>query len=204
MQRQLSQLQRHMRRQSRDEQLCGLTPRAQLVCLAIYILSGFQMEVAEAFVQDARKRRKRILSEGAMTENIPTKIRTWFRECPLERLYQLQVPETECSRDQILHQEAVKYISKFHTAKWIADQNYKHSLAPTYDALVNKYREELAKHGSGHVADRLVLSTDGRVGAAGRTARAWCGRFCAQFAVARKRLAVGSEMPAAEFEEKAV
>lgn len=117
---------------------------------------------------------------------------------------QLQVPETECSRDQILHQEAVKYISKFHTAKWIADQNYKHSLAPTYDALVNKYREELAKHGSGHVADRLVLSTDGRVGAAGRTARAWCGRFCAQFAVARKRLAVGSEMPAAEFEEKAV
>lgn len=203
MERQLAQLQREARRRKQDERLCGLTPRAQLVCLAIYILSGFDLEVAAAFVYDARKNRKRGLAAEILEADVPSQIRAWFLECSLERLYQLQIPRPDCLQDQSVHEEAIKYISKFCTAAWVADQNYKHGLAPTYDALVQKYHSELGKRECGHIGDRILHSADGQAGFAGRTARAWCNRFCKQFGLARKRLNAGSEVPPAELEEKA-
>lgn len=203
MERELAQLQREARRCRQDERLCGLTARAQLVCLAIYILSGFDLQVAAAFVHDARKNRKRGLAPEVFEADVPSQIRAWFRECPLERLYQLQIPRPDCLQDESVHEEAVKYISKCSTAAWVADQNYNHGLAPTYDALVQKYHSELGKHDCGHIGDRVLHSADGRAGLAGRAARAWCNRFCKQFALARRRLSAGSEVTAAELEEKA-
>ena len=202
MEREPLQLQREARRQAKDEQLCGLTPRAQQVCLAIYILSGFELDAAEAFVHESRKCRKRLLSDEALASDIQQKIQDWFRNFPFERLCELQMPSTDCIKDQLIHQEAVKFVGKWQAAGWIAEQNYKLILAPTYDALVHKYHEVLEKHGCGHMAARL-LSVDGKSGAAGRAARAWCGRFCKQFAFSRKHLGIGSEMPAAELEDKA-
>ena len=206
IERRLLQLQREARRQSKDQELCGVTPRSQLVCLAIYILSGFNMAAAEAFIHDARARRKRRLTEEVLAADIPSMVRQWFRDFPLERLYALQQPDEDSIPDQGVHAEASKYIAKFETAAWVADQNYERGVAPTYDALVFKYNEELQKRDLGHLSERLRWSAeggDGRPGVAGRAARAWCGRFCKQFAFSRRRLGVGSEMPPTELEEKA-
>ena len=138
MERELLQLQREARRQAKDEQLCGLTPRAQQVCLAIYILSGFELDAAEAFVHESRKCWKRLLSDQALASDIQQKIQDWFRNFPFERLCELQMPSTDCIKDQLIHQEAVKFVGKWQAAGWIAEQNYKHSLAPTWSTNTMK------------------------------------------------------------------
>ena len=205
VEKQLLHLQREARRQSKDQELCGLTPRSQLVCLAVYILSGFRLDVAEAFVRDSRKCRKRALPEEALSTDIPTKIREWFRDCPLECLYHLQQPPASSEKNKAVHEEAAKYVAKWDTAAWVTQQNYICGVAPTYDALVHKYFQELDKRDLAHLSERLRVSAecgDGKAAVPGRTARAWCGRFCKQFAITRKRLGMSTEMPMAEVEEK--
>ncbi|CAJ1344334.1 unnamed protein product, partial [Effrenium voratum] len=160
LQRQLSQLQREARRQGKDQQLCGLTSRAQLVCMAVYILSGFHKE--------PRKKRKRRLGDDILAADVPSQISKWFLELPFERLCQLQLPESE--KDKAVHNEAVKYLL-------------------------------------GHLGHQLRTSAegrDGKAGCAGRAARAWCGRFCKQFAFSRKSLRESVQLSADELEEKAL
>ena len=155
VEKQLLHLQREARRQSKDQELCGLTPRSQLVCLAVYILSGFRLDVAEAFVRDSRKCRKRALPEEALSTDIPTKIREWFRDCPLECLYHLQQPPASSEKNKAVHEEAAKYVAKWDTAAWVTQQNYICGVAPTYDALVHKYFQELDKRDLAHLSERL-------------------------------------------------
>eukprot|EP00435_Cladocopium_sp_Y103_P060388 s616_g22.t1 len=191
VEKQLLHLQREARRQSKDQELCGLTPRSQLVCLAVYILSGFRLDVAEAF--------------EALSTDIPTKIREWFRDCPLECLYHLQQPPASSEKNKSVHEAAAKYVAKWDTAAWVTQQNYICGVAPTYDALVHKYFQELDKRDLAHLSERLRVSAecgDGKAAVPGRTARAWCGRFCKQFAITRKRLGMSTGMPVAELEEK--
>ena len=204
LQRQLSQLQREARRQGKDQQLCGLTSRAQLVCVAVYILSGFHKEPAEAFLRDARKKRKRRLGDDILAADVPSQISKWFLELPFERLCQLQLPESE--KDKAVHNDAVKYLAKWNTAVWVTRQNYDCGVAPTYDKLVQKYYEELEQRSLGHLGHQLRTSAegrDGKAGCAGRAARAWCGRFCKQFAFSRKSLRESVQLSADELEEKA-
>lgn len=206
MEQQLLRLQREARRQSKDQELCGLTPRSQLVCLAVYILSGFRLEVAEAFLRDSRKCRKRSLSEEILKVDLGNKIRQWFRDFPLDTLYNLQEPPENSKRDKAVHQEAAKYVAKWDTAAWVTQQNYAVGVAPTYDALAQKYIQELEKWSLGHLSEKLRMSVEcgeGTSTVAGRTARAWCGRFCKQFAFTRKRLGMSADMPVLELEEKA-
>ena len=66
LQRKLDVFQREQRRQHRDEQLCGLTPRAQRVCIAVYILSSYKIEMAAAFAEHASQCRKRKLAERSV------------------------------------------------------------------------------------------------------------------------------------------
>ena len=162
LQRQLSQLQREARRQGKDQQLCGLTSRAQLVCVAVYILSGFHKEPAEAFLRDARKKRKRRLGDDILAADVPSQISKWFLELPFERLCQLQLPESE--KDKAVHNDAVKYLAKWNTAVWVTRQNYDCGVAPTYDKLVQKYYEELEQRSLGHLGHQLRTSAEGRDG----------------------------------------
>ena len=200
LRRRLKNVQRQARRQRQDVELCGLTPRGQLVCLSIYILSGFQANVAAAFLLEARQSRKRSLEPEIQEAKATDNISLWFRETSFEKLCDLQD-----GKDSAIHAEASKFVSKWRTAEWVAQQNYECGLAPTYDRLARKYCAELEACNIGYLAQPLLASaegSDGRNGCAGRTARAWCGRFCRQFAFARKRLVLGGDMPLTELEEK--
>ena len=204
LQRELDVFQREQRRQHRDEQLCGLTPRAQRVCIAVYILSSYKIEMAAAFAEHASQCRKRKLAERSVPGDWPVQIRQWFRELPREVLYKLQEPESK--QEKSICVEARKFIAKWQTAHWVTEQNYQCGVAPTYASVAEHYHGELDRQDHGHVSERLLTSAhgrDGKAGIAGRHARAWCNRFCKRFALIRGRLATKATISWEELEDKA-
>ena len=152
----------------------------------------------------ARRKKKAKKTSWMLAADVPSQISKWFLELPFERLCQLQLPESE--KDKAVHNDAVKYLAKWNTAVWVTRQNYDCGVAPTYDKLVQKYYEELEQRSLGHLGHQLRTSAegrDGKAGCAGRAARAWCGRFCKQFAFSRKSLRESVQLSADELEEKA-
>ncbi|MEM1007784.1 MAG: hypothetical protein AAGJ35_02150, partial [Myxococcota bacterium] len=78
--------------------------------------------------------------------------------------------------------------------------------APNYASVAEHFGAEMERAEQKHLADRLLASAcggDGKPGAAGRHAGAWCNRFCKQFALSRGRLAAKASLPREELEEKA-
>ena len=71
--------------------------------------------------------------------------------------------------------------------------------------MARKYHAELDARDLGHLAQRLLHSAEGhqKQSWAGRSARTWCGRFCRQFAIGRRSLALRVNLLLAELEEKA-
>ena len=200
LERKLANLQRQARKQQLDVELCGLTPRGRLVCLSVSILSGFQLDSAAAYLKDARRSRKRALSAEVLQADVPETIRQWFRELSLECLFDLQD-----GKNVDVQAEAQKFVAKWRTAAWVSQQNYDVGVAPTYDKVARKYHAELDARDLGHLAQRLLHSAEGhqKQSWAGRSARTWCGRFCRQFAIGRRSLALRVNLPLAELEEKA-
>lgn len=204
LKKQLNALQRELRRQRQDELLCGLTARGQLLCVAIYILSDYNLEIAAAFAQQAQECRKRIVHAQNIPEDWHDQIRAWFRDLPIERLFQLQ--DGKSDQDASIQTEAKKFIAKWKTANWVTEQNYNSGIAPTYGSVAEHFSVEMEEEHLHHLAERVLSSAhgrDGKDGVAGRHARAWCNRFCKRFALVRGRLATKAAIPREELEDKA-
>ena len=129
------------------------------MCLSIYILSGFQANVAAAFLLEARQSRKRSLEAEIQEAEATDNISLWFRETSFEKLCDLQD-----GKDSSIHAEASKFVSKWRTAEWVAQQNYECGLAPTYDRLARKYCAELEARNMGYLAQPLLASAEGSDG----------------------------------------
>lgn len=160
---QLKALQRKARKQRHDEDLRGLTQRAQHVCVAVYILSDYNMDMAASFARQVRQSRKKTLPNCPDAE-WPGQIGVWFRGLPMERLYDLQSGGS--NQDVSIRAEARNFIAKWRTASWVTDQNYQCGHAPTYGAVAERFHSDAAA---------ALLSSahgrDGKRGVAGRHAR---------------------------------
>ena len=162
MRSQLKALQRKARKQRQDEELCGLTKRAQYVCVAVYILSEYSMDMAASFAHFARqsKKKKKVLATGPDVD-WPSQIGAWFRELPMERLYDLQSGGS--NQKVSIRAEARNFIAKWRTASWLTDQNYQCGHAPTHGAIAERFHSEMSDQGCSDAAAAL-LSFGSRAG----------------------------------------
>jgi hypothetical protein len=130
----LNTAQRALHRQEQRDKQGGLSAHHAKVAVAVYILGGYNRDLANVFV--------RLKSKCALTqdEDLGQMVRDMFLAMLLESVVRIEVPET--ALDVTIRNAALKFIAEHITSKFIEYANEKKGVAPSsHDAAAEYMRQ---------------------------------------------------------------
>ena len=163
-----------LQRAKAKEQRGGLTFYQMTVAITVFLISGWDVLVAAAYVHEQLRR-----------QSLPP-VATPFAEELVERsvlsmdvsaLLKLQQPETK--REHAAFNAAVRYWAQVQVTRWVRCQNREHGVAPTLRQAALAFVVFCRRVGACEVADKLAASIeDGRAcHNRGRAVRKWGQQF---------------------------
>ena len=187
------------RHEKRERQL-GLTDRTVKLVVATYMMSDYDLDLAELVGRMLTKQGGQRHSQQHGQNSIP--VRDWFRTLPMATLDGINVPT--CQADHLLRRDAAKMVAEVRTARWVRDENFDRGLATASDAVARTYAEHVTSIGEGPRTDQLLQSAESVSKEGRRTLRAWAAGFRERWDIANNHMACVDAPQVGELGAKAV
>ena len=152
------------------------------MALAVYVLSGHSSQAAAEYC---------ILHKGinGNEHNWHTSVEEWYLQCSLDKLVAIECPEK--SSDLRTAQIAQKWLAERKTAHWVRDESFGPGVAPSSDAMIEKFVE---------LAGLQVAKT---VPLVARTGRRFCQQLRRKWGIRNGVLKIRDDMPVSTIKAKA-
>jgi hypothetical protein len=187
LKRELAALVRQKKRLQQDRLSWGLTALGKLVSVAVYVLSKYDVAIAQHYVRmgQAKRRRQGI---DAPTEAAP--ITDWYMELSQETIVGFWHPSNP--QEERCRTAAEDFLAEYGTMTYVRTLNFNHGVAPSATEVAAEYGR--------------LTQNEGLQEAAASNARSsyrWCQHFAHRWGICRATLKLREEMPAEILEAKA-
>ncbi len=169
----LKALQRQACLQKRRDRNCGLTDWAVKAVVSSYMLSNYDMDLAQRVGQMMLKRQAKVGTRSGHSGPLP--VRDWFTDLPIETFNSVLLPAT--AADRHLCREVDKLICEVRTMRWVRDENFRKGVAPASADVALQFAEVMGRSGQGVATDALARSARANSRDGQRTVRQWARRF---------------------------
>ena len=199
LQRELCARNKQLSRWRQDVARWGLTPRGQRVCLAVWILSKYDTDLAVVYAKHARQQRRRKFAEERFP--IVPPIQEWFLEMNLDEIADILDSDKPCLLS--IREDASRFIAEHQCVAWIGTENFARGRAPDAASVAAEYNRLCASLGlaSRHV---LVEAHAGRQVSLNRSGRKFVARFRKRWRVTKGCTLPSEPMTRAEAQDKAL
>ena len=179
------------RKRKRDEAY-GLPPRQKLVVVAAYVLSDYDLFLAEAVGSMLQR-------QAAYPAKVP--VPDWFRTIPWKAAKAIHEPLSPADRS--IRSEALKWITEVRTTYWVRDENFNREVAPASDSVALQYVKQMRTLDEGDRARNLDAVASQRTKSAKRTVRKWSARFRQKWKASLNKLGVRDGVRGAALDARA-
>ena len=175
----------------------GLTARMVKVLITAYVLTHYNMQIANEIALTYYQKRGKI-NHGSMVD-FP--IRDWFMEVSGKSPDLFFDDESKPAVS--IRKEAAKMIAEVKTVLWVKHQNFEKELAPSSAAAIHTFKLEATKLDHPELAEAISRSAENGSTHVGRSARRWIQKIRRKWGVSRGVLPCLDAPPKAELVDKA-
>lgn len=186
------------RKRKRDD-ACGLPPRHKLVVVASYVLSNYDLSLAEAVGEMLQRQAMSAKERATYPSKVP--VRDWFRTIPCKAAEAIVEPLN--ATDNSVRSDALRWIGEVRTVYWIRDENFKREVAPASDQAAQQYVHQMGLLGEGDRVYNLEARASTRTKNAKRAVRKWSAGFRRRWKAALSNLGVRDGVRGAALDARA-
>ena len=128
-----------LHREGKREKQGGLSAHHAKVAIAVYVLGGYNSDLAEVFV---RQKSKRIPNKD---EDLGQMVHDMFLAMPLNSAVRIEVPESDL--DSSIRNTALKFIAEHNTSKFVEKANEEKGVAPSSHDAATEYMRQCERLG---------------------------------------------------------
>ena len=190
---------KRQRLQHRRDANCGLTDRSVKLVLSTYMLSNYDLDLAERVGRVLLERRAKY--DHRRVHQGPVPVSVWFINVPIELFDVVLLPVTDSDRH--LCQDAQKLISEVRTMRWVRDENFDRGVAPASADVAMQFAQAMDGFDQGSHTEALTRSASSASRNRQRTLRQWARRFRRRWGAANANLSTLDAPPRAALGAKA-